>query len=69
MTFQLFGIDTYWSERLFGFWLVAFVNTEKEIHKSLFGMYWNDGNFTIDLLWFRAVDTWPRYWLDKILGL
>ena len=65
MTFNLFGIDFYLLDKLFGFWGVTFKDVEKEIHRSLFALYWNDGNLLIDLFWFHIVDTYPKYWFDQ----
>ena len=64
MTFNLFGIDFYRKDELFGFWLGA-IKYEEE-RRCLFGIYWKEGNLLIDLFWFHIVDTYP---IDKILGL
>ena len=66
MTFDLFGIDFYRKDEFFGFWLGAIKNIDKEMHRSLFGIYWNDGNLLIDLFWFHIVDTYP---IDWVIGL
>lgn len=51
MTFDIFGIDFYWRERLFGFWIVAFKNSKKETPRSLFTLYWADGELIVNLFW------------------
>ncbi|KKL73484.1 hypothetical protein LCGC14_2074460, partial [marine sediment metagenome] len=30
MTFNIFGIDFYWNDRLFGFWIGTFDSEEKQ---------------------------------------
>ena len=66
MTFDLFGIDFYRKEELFGFWLGSIKSSHIELHRSLLSIYWNDGNFTVDLFWFRVVDAYP---IDWVIGL
>lgn len=51
MTFQLFGIDWYWQEKFFGFWIGGLKDTE--YHRNLFCIYWSDGEILIDLFWIR----------------
>ncbi len=58
MTFDLFGIDIYWSDRLFGFWFCSFKNSDQEIHRSLFTIYWNNGELLIDLFWIHLLEFW-----------
>ena len=61
MTFTLFGFDFYWIDRLFGFWFCSVkIETESNtIHKNLFRIYWSDGEFIIDLFWFRILTAYP----------
>ncbi|KKN02404.1 hypothetical protein LCGC14_1118060 [marine sediment metagenome] len=58
MTFDLFWIDFYPSDRLFGFGLFG-IRTEdssgERTLRNLFSIYWNDRELMIDLFWFRIV--------------
>ena len=56
MTFDLFWVDFFLSERLFGFGLLSIKNGE-DIHRSFLAIYWNDREIMIDFLWFRIVTT------------
>jgi len=55
MTFQLFGIDFYWIERIFDFWFCSLkIETDSNTwHRSLFGIIYNEGEIDIDLFWVR----------------
>ncbi len=53
MTFNLFWIDYYWVDKLFGFGFCT-IKTENKV-RSLFSIYWNDRDLLIDLFWFRIV--------------
>jgi len=66
MTFNLFGADFYFLDELFGFWLGTVKDTSREINRSLFAVYWDNGNFMVDLFWFHVVDTFPINWITGI---
>ena len=55
MTFQLFGIDFYWIEKIFSFWFCSLkIETESnEWHRCLFGINYNEVEIDIDLFWLR----------------
>lgn len=61
MTLDLLWIDFFLRDRLFGFGIVSVKG--KDIHRSLFAIYWNDGELLIDLCWFRIFATFPLWWL------
>lgn len=52
---SLFWINLFFAEKLFGFGLLT-IKGENRI-RSLFSLYWNDGELLVDLLWFRIVTT------------
>ncbi len=54
MTFDLMWIDWWWSEKLFG---IGFFSIKGESLRSLFALYWNDGELQIDVFWFRIMYT------------
>lgn len=51
MTFDLLSFDFWWSDRLFGFWFGCIKG--EELHRSLFCIYYNDGEWVIELFWCR----------------
>ena len=51
MTFNIFGIDLYPKDRVAGWWLFTFKDSEKQIHRSMFELYYNDGEIFVDLFW------------------
>jgi len=53
MSFNLFWLDFWLQDRLFGFGFFTFEG--EELHRSLFSIYWNNGELMIDLLWFRIL--------------
>lgn len=53
MKFNLFWIDFYIHDRLFGFGLCSF-ETENW-SRNLFSIYWNDRELLIDLFWIRIL--------------
>ena len=62
MTFDLMWVDFWLKERLFG--VGIFTVKKEEMHRSLFSVYWNDGELLVDFLWFRIITTvlfWQRY--------
>ena len=48
MTFTLFGTDFYWKYKLFGFWIGRLRN--EEFNRSLFCVYWNNGELILEIL-------------------
>ena len=65
MIFNLFWIDFYIKDNLFGLGILT-VKTDENI-KSLLAFYWNDGELLIDLLWFRVYSKHPFFfwWFYK----
>ena len=61
MTIDLFWIDFFLKERLFGFGILSIKNDDW-FNRSLLSIYWNDGELLIDLLYFRVVTTF-WFWL------
>lgn len=59
MTFDLFWIDFFIKERLFGFGIFSIKG--EEIHRSFVAVYWNDGELLVDLFWFRIFSAFP-FW-------
>jgi len=59
MTLNLFWVDFWLKDRLFGIGL--FTVKQEELHRSLFSIYWNDGETLIDLLWFRIYSDFPLF--------
>ncbi|KKK63197.1 hypothetical protein LCGC14_2996680 [marine sediment metagenome] len=58
MTFNLFWIDFWLSDHLFGFGLCCFKTDgwcREAKFRNLFSIYWNDKELMIDLFWFRIV--------------
>ena len=53
MTVDAMWFDFYWPEKLFGFGV--FTIKRENLHRSLFSIYWNDGDLLIDLGWFRIL--------------
>ena len=53
MQFTLFGIDFFPSERIFGIWFCGMKAEEDGNHMLL--LYWNDGEFFIDVFWKRFI--------------
>ncbi len=53
MNFNLFWIDFWLSDHLFGFGFCCFETGN--LLRSLFSIYWNDRDLMIDLFWFRIV--------------
>lgn len=51
MTFDLFWIDIFFEECLFGFGAFSF--KLDNIPYNLLAIYWNDGELFIDLFWLR----------------
>ena len=49
MMFQLFGIDCFIKEKLFGFWLCSIQDQNQDFCKSLLSIYYDDGLLSIDL--------------------
>lgn len=59
MTLDLFWIDFWLQDRLFGFGLFSI--KREETMRSLFSIYWNEGELLIDLFWFRIYTKHP-FW-------
>lgn len=51
MNFNLFGIDIISAERLFGFWVFNIKIIENQ--RSLFGIYYSDGELYVDIFFIR----------------
>lgn len=51
MTFDLFWIDIFFEERLFGFGVFSL--KRDNVPYNLLAIYWNDGELFIDLFWLR----------------
>jgi hypothetical protein len=51
MTFDLFWIDCFMEDKLWGFGLFSFQGAEEP--KSLLSFYWKEDCLTIYLFWFR----------------
>ena len=59
MTFNIFWIDVWIKDKLFG---IGFLTIkQEELHRSLSSIYWNDGELLIDLFWIRILTTVP-FW-------
>jgi len=52
MTFNLFGIDAYFSDGLYGFWIGAVKTTNN--HRALFSVYY-DKEWQLYLLWLSPI--------------
>ncbi len=63
MSFNLFWLDFYLQEKLFGFGILNFKNSE-DINRNLFSIYWNDRELLIDLFWIRILTTYV-WWFDE----
>ena len=65
MTFDLFWIDFFIKDRLFGFGI--FTIKRDETIRSFLSIYSNDGELLMDLLWFRIYTNFPfwYWWLHK----
>ena len=63
MTIDLFWLDFWFQDGLFG--LGACTVKREGYIRSLFSIYWNDGELLVDLLWFRIVTTFPLLWFIK----
>lgn len=53
MSLQLFGFDFIRLDSLYGFWFFEVKNWNKDLHRSLLSIYWNDGEFIVDFLFMR----------------
>jgi hypothetical protein len=51
MQFTLLWIDLFLKDNNIGFALCSLRNYD-DFHRSLFAVYWNDGELLIDLFWF-----------------
>jgi hypothetical protein len=63
MTLDIFWIDCWLQDKLFGLGLLTI--KREELIRSLFSIYWNDGELLIDLFWFRILTTFPSCWFIK----
>ena len=59
MIFDLLWFDIWIKDRLFGFGIFSI--KQPDIHRSLFSIYWNDGELLIDLFWFHVLTAAPFY--------
>ena len=50
MRFDLFGFDFFPKDKLFGLWFCA-VRDYEDIHKSLFSLYYADGEIFFELFY------------------
>jgi hypothetical protein len=57
MIFDLFWIDFFFKDKLFGFGI--FTIKRNEIIRSFLSICSNDGELLIDLLWFRIYTNFP----------
>jgi len=57
MTFNIIGIDIYFKEDLYGFWIGA-IKTE-DIHRALFSIYYDRG-WRLYLFWFTPIYFWEK---------
>lgn len=53
MHFTLAFIDFFIPEQVFGFGILGVDSCDDFIHRYLFSIYWNDGEISIDLFWFK----------------
>ena len=58
MTFDVFWIDFYFEDRLFGFGVFSF-KKEIELNKNMFSFHYNNGEIIIDLFWKRIYSGFP----------
>ena len=63
MTLDLLWVDIWFRDRLFGFGFITIKG--EEFIRSLFSIYWNDGELLVDLFWFRVLTTVP-FWRSYI---
>ena len=54
MTFQLFGFDFIPKDHLYGVWIGEIRCWKSETVRNLLSIYYNDGEWLIDLLWCRV---------------
>ena len=64
MTIDLFWVDLFAYDKLFGFGLGT-VKTDKS-HRSLLSVYYNDGEVLLDMLWFNIYQNHP-FWFWKFI--
>ncbi len=57
MKFNLLSVDFFWSDRLLGLGIATI--TLENLVRSLFLIYWNNGDLLIDLFWFRVYTGFP----------
>jgi len=69
MAFSFLEIHFYPQKNQHGILFLSFDYHKDKSSREFFSLYWENGNLLIDLFWFHIVDIYPRYWLDKILGL
>lgn len=62
MTFDLFWMDFWFRDNLFGFGILSL--KKEDFHKSLLAIYYNDGELLIDLFWFRIITAYS-FWGRK----
>lgn len=53
MTCDLFWIDFWFRDNLFGLGILSI--KREDFHKSLFAIYYNDGELLVDLFWLRII--------------
>lgn len=56
MTFDLFWVDAYIEEKLFGFGVFTIKGMDSVRSRSLFSVYWADGMLLLDLFYFKVLD-------------
>jgi hypothetical protein len=59
MTFQLFWLDIYFKDRLFGFGFFGVTNFLDAPSRSFLSIYWSGGILSVDLCWFRILTCLP----------
>lgn len=63
MTFYLFWADFWFWDNLFGFGILSV--KREDFYRSLFAIYYNDGELLIDLFWFRIITVYSFWGREK----
>lgn len=60
MSFNLFGFDFLPKDNLFGVWFCS-INNYKNLHRSLFTIYYMDSDIILELFYVRLITTTIKF--------